>query len=101
MTIGTSDPGRATSVKTPAEVKSAEAELDAIRARNTAAGTAAANLGGTPPPPPVTTPSAASKPAKEAHDLIDLAVCWMNSGSPKIPWHVRSAFFELACLAVA
>ena len=64
MTIGTADPGRTTAAKTPAEVKAAEAELDAVRARNTAAGTAAANLGGTPPPPPVATP-AAGKPAKK------------------------------------
>jgi hypothetical protein len=62
MTIGTSDPGRATSAKTVAEVKAAEAELDADRARNFAKGTAAANLGGTPPPP-VVTPTAAKKPA--------------------------------------
>lgn len=62
MTIGTSDPGRATAPRTPAEVKAAEAELDAERARNLARGTDAANLGGTPPPPPVPTP-AAQKPA--------------------------------------
>lgn len=62
MPVGTSDPGRATAARTPAEVKAAEAELDALRARNLAAGTAAANLGGTSPPPPVTSP-AAEKPA--------------------------------------
>ncbi len=39
MTIGTSDPGRATAPRTPAEVKAAEAELDAERARNLARGT--------------------------------------------------------------
>lgn len=63
MTIGTSDPGRATSARTAAEVKAAEAELDAARARSLAAGTAAATLGGTPPPPPVASPAAAPKPA--------------------------------------
>jgi hypothetical protein len=63
MTIGTADPGRATAPRTLAEVKAAEAELDAERDRNMARGTAAANLGGTPPPPPVVVPAAA--PAKK------------------------------------
>ena len=65
MTIGTSDPGRATAPRTADEVKAAEAELDALRNRNLAAGTAAANLGGTPPPPPIATPEAQKPPAKK------------------------------------
>ena len=65
MTIGTSDPGRATNPRTVAEVKAAEAELDDLRERNLAAGTAAANLGGTPPPPPVVSPAAPAKPARK------------------------------------
>ena len=63
MTIGTADPGRATAPRTVAEVKAAEAELDAERDRNMARGTAAANLGGTPPPPPVVAPAPAKKPS--------------------------------------
>ena len=63
MTIGTAEPGRATAPRTVAEVKAAEAELDAERDRNMARGTAAANLGGTPPPPPVVAPAPAKKPS--------------------------------------
>ena len=36
--------------------KAAEAELNALRARNEAAGAAAARLGGTPPPEPIKLP---------------------------------------------
>lgn len=56
MPIGTSKPGRTTAAKTADEVKAAEAELDAIRARNAAAGAAAAQLGGTPAPEPAQVP---------------------------------------------
>ncbi|WP_210490821.1 hypothetical protein [Microvirga antarctica] len=61
MTIGTANPGRPEKPRTLAEVKAAEAELDAIRDRNLAAGTAAATLGGTAPPPAVTPPAAKTR----------------------------------------
>ncbi len=52
MPIGTATEGRPTAARTPEEIKAAEAELDALRSRNEAAGAAAARLGGTPPPEP-------------------------------------------------
>jgi hypothetical protein len=62
MPIGTAVDGRPTPARTPDEVKAAEAELDAVRSRNEAAGAAAAQLGGTPAPEPITLP--ADKPQK-------------------------------------
>ncbi|WP_205800184.1 hypothetical protein [Microvirga terricola] len=56
MPIGTSKPGRATAAKTADEIKAVEAELDAIRTQNEAAGAAAAKLGGTPAPEPNAVP---------------------------------------------
>jgi hypothetical protein len=53
MPIGTPVETRPTAARTADEVKKAEAELDALRARNEAAGAAAARLGGTPPPEPL------------------------------------------------
>lgn len=53
MPIGASGEGRPTPARTPEEIKAAEAELDALRARNEAAGAAASRLGGTPPPEPL------------------------------------------------
>ena len=60
MPIGTPVPGRPTPARTADEIKAAEAELDAIRSRNEAAGAAAAELGKTPPPEPVRLPANAS-----------------------------------------
>lgn len=56
MPIGTAEAGRPTPARSPEEVKAAESELDAVRARNEAAGAAAARLGRTPPPEPVRLP---------------------------------------------
>ncbi|MGO4386269.1 hypothetical protein AB4Y85_01910 [Microvirga sp. 2YAF29] len=56
MPIGGAVDGRPTAARTADEVKKAEAELDAMRARNEAAGAAAARLGGTPPPEPLPAP---------------------------------------------
>ncbi|WP_414470849.1 hypothetical protein [Microvirga sp. M2] len=56
MPIGRAEEGRPTPARSASEVKAAEAELDALRARNEAAGAEAARLGGTPPPEPVTLP---------------------------------------------
>jgi hypothetical protein len=56
MPVGTSQAGRQTPARTAEEVKAAEAELDALRAQNEAAGAEAAKLGGTPPPQPVPLP---------------------------------------------
>lgn len=60
MPVGTSQPGRSTPAWTPEEIKAAEAELDTVRARNEAKGSAAAKLGGTPPPEPVVIPRPSS-----------------------------------------
>jgi hypothetical protein len=60
MPIGTPVPERPTPARTAEEIKAAEAELDAIRSRNEAAGAAAAELGKTPPPEPVRLPANAS-----------------------------------------
>ncbi|WP_199049345.1 hypothetical protein [Microvirga splendida] len=60
MPIGTSAPERATPARTAEEIKAAEAELDALRSRNEAAGAAAAELGNTPPPEPVRLPANSS-----------------------------------------
>ncbi len=56
MPVGTAQPGPPVAARTAEEVKAAEAELDALRARNEAAGATAAQLGGTPAPQPVTLP---------------------------------------------
>lgn len=56
MPVGTSEAGRATPARTADEVKAAEAELDALRTQNEAAGQAASKLGGTPAPQPVPLP---------------------------------------------
>lgn len=57
MPIGTPSVERSTPARTADEIKAAEAELDALRARNEAAGAAAAELGSTPPPEPVRIPA--------------------------------------------
>ncbi len=57
MPIGTAVPGRPTPARTAEEIKAAEAELDALRTRNEAAGAAAAELGKTPPPEPIRLPA--------------------------------------------
>ena len=56
MPVGTAQPGRETPAWTQEEIKAAEAELNAVRTRNEAAGKVAAELGGTPPPQPVPLP---------------------------------------------
>lgn len=53
MPIGTPVEARPTPARSSDEIKKAEAELDSLRARNEAAGAAAARLGGTPPPEPL------------------------------------------------
>ncbi|MBM6595632.1 hypothetical protein [Microvirga pudoricolor] len=50
-------PGRETPAKTADQVKAVEAEMDALRERNAAAGATAAEAGGTPAPDPVLTPA--------------------------------------------
>ncbi len=61
MPIGTATEGRPTPARSAAEIKAAEAELDAIRARNEAAGAAATEMGKTPPPQPVRLPANTSQ----------------------------------------
>ena len=61
MPIGTPVAERPTPARTAEEVKAAEAELDALRARNEAAGAAAAELGQTPPPEPIRLPANTSQ----------------------------------------
>jgi hypothetical protein len=53
MPIGVAAAERPTKARTAEEIKAAEAEMDALRAQNEAAGAAAARLGGTPEPAPV------------------------------------------------
>lgn len=60
MPIGTPVPDRPTPARTAEEIKAAEAELDALRTRNEAAGAAAAEAGKTPPPEPVRLPANSS-----------------------------------------
>lgn len=57
MPIGTPQPEPETPVRSPEEIRAVEAEMDALRARNEAAGAAAARLGGTPPPEPIILPN--------------------------------------------
>ena len=65
MPIGTPVPERPTPARTAEEIKAAEAELDALRARNEAAGAAAAELGKTPPPEPVRIPANTSQQTRQ------------------------------------
>jgi hypothetical protein len=55
-------PGRPTPAKTVDQVKAVEAEMDAVRERNAAAGAVAAQAGGTPPPDPALTPAKKRNP---------------------------------------
>jgi hypothetical protein len=57
MPSSASVPERPTPARTAEEIKAAEAEMDALRARNEAAGAQAAELGKTPPPEPVRPPA--------------------------------------------
>ena len=65
MPIGTSVPDRPTPARTADEIKAAEAELDALRTRNEAAGAAAAEAGKTPPPEPVRLPANTSQQTRQ------------------------------------
>lgn len=65
MPIGTPVPERPTPARTADEIKAAEAELDALRARNEAAGAAAAEMGKTPPPEPVRLPANTSQQTRQ------------------------------------
>ena len=65
MPIGTPTPGRPTPARTADEIKAAEAELDALRTQNEAAGAAAAELGKTPPPEPVRLPANTSQQTRQ------------------------------------
>ena len=65
MPIGTSVPERPTPARTAAEIKAAEAELDALRSRNEAAGAAAAEAGKTPPPEPIRVPANTSQQTRQ------------------------------------
>ena len=65
MPIGTPAPGRPTPARTADEIKAAEAELDALRTQNEAAGAAAAELGKTPPPEPVRLPANTSQQTRQ------------------------------------
>jgi hypothetical protein len=58
LPVGVSAPPRAIRGKTPAETKSAEAELDELRAANETKAAEARQAGATPPPAPVTPPPA-------------------------------------------
>jgi tagatose-1,6-bisphosphate aldolase non-catalytic subunit AgaZ/GatZ len=51
--VGTAAPARNTPARTADQVKATEAEMDAARARNEAAGQAAVQAGATPAPTPV------------------------------------------------
>lgn len=65
MPIGTPAAERPTPARTAAEIKAAEAELDALRSRNEAAGAAAAELGKTPPPEPISLPANTSQQTRQ------------------------------------
>jgi hypothetical protein len=68
LPIGTAEEGRPTPARSADEVKAAESELDALRARNEAAGAAAARLGGTPPPEPIKLPvNTPQRPARKTN----------------------------------
>ena len=65
MPISASVPERPTPARTADEIKAAEAEMDALRARNEAAGAQAAELGKTPPPEPVRPPANTSQQTRQ------------------------------------
>ena len=65
MPIGAPVAERPTPARTAEEFKAAEAELDAIRSRNEAAGAAAAEMGKTPPPEPVRLPANTSQQTRQ------------------------------------
>lgn len=65
MPIGTPAPERPTPARTADEIKAAEAELEALRSRNEAAGAAAAELGKTPPPEPIKVPANTSQQTRQ------------------------------------
>jgi len=65
MPIGAPIPERPTPARTADEIKAAEAELDALRTQNEAAGAAAAELGNTPPPEPIKLPANTSQPTRQ------------------------------------
>ena len=56
LPVGTARPDVRPPARTAEEVKAAEAEMDALRARNEAAGATAVQLGATPAPQPVRLP---------------------------------------------
>jgi hypothetical protein len=65
--VGTTAPERPSVAKTADQVKAAEAEMDATRSHNEAAGRVATQVGATPPPAPVTgaPPRSAASAAKK------------------------------------
>ncbi|MEE1612037.1 hypothetical protein [Microvirga sp. CF3016] len=65
MPIATPAPERPTPARTAEEIKAAEAELEALRSRNEAAGAAAAELGKTPPPEPIKIPANTSQQTRQ------------------------------------
>ena len=65
MPIGTPVPDRPTPARSADQIKAAEAELDALRTQNEAAGAAAAELGKTPPPEPVRLPANTSQQTRQ------------------------------------
>jgi hypothetical protein len=64
LPVGVGPGERPTPARTADEIKAAEAEMDALRAQNEAAGAAAARLGGTPEPAPVILPNRKPAPNK-------------------------------------
>jgi hypothetical protein len=65
MPISATAPERPTPARTAAEIKAAEAEMDALRAQNEAAGAQAAELGKTPPPEPIRLPANTSQQTRQ------------------------------------
>jgi hypothetical protein len=65
MPISATAPERPTPARTAEEIKAAEAEMDALRARNEAAGAQAAELGKTPPPEPIRLPANTSQQTRQ------------------------------------
>jgi hypothetical protein len=63
--ISAAAPERPTPARTADEIKAAEAEMDALRAQNEAAGAQAAELGKTPPPEPVRLPANTSQQTRQ------------------------------------
>jgi hypothetical protein len=72
LPVGTTAPARPSPAKTADEVKAAEAEMDALKARNESAAQAAIRAGSTPAPKPAaaspqqSAASAKKKPKKQA-----------------------------------